>query len=1112
MWRFSTPRLLVVVLMVVVGGKGAALPQDQNGQVDIVLLVDSSGSMAIGERRIIMKDRLKMWDRIQTNARVVTDNPPADPQRLRYEAVRLVAQLLGEDDRLLVARCNAECPPNYGTIAKSGGEEREVSEQLKRIGLTLDSLGRLQSAEFDFQFSQSGDKTLDALIAKADFFNRTDDPGGVLDYGGTSIAGALDTIKQFVTASRQTHVLILTDGCDNDWLATWKTQPNGPDRAREKVREKVGQWRDMPRVHFHCLSLGFSTASGPNDQYIGDQLLLELAAEGRGTFEKIDGSDKLISTYVHRVRQFRELWYYAPRPPDASENDRESLLLTERFDHIKAFYLLVFEEDPAKTRAKVPRNTDPPHREVGLQWQPREPYAPTVVTGKEGRVYKLYKWLQPVSPGTTLAAHLHSSKGPVHAFLLKSTVKPIFRLQEDMRQSWFRPETMTIKVTMDTTSGFQPTQFQAGVRLVPYQVGRGRAAHASENPQESFTPLVWDDKENAFVARIYLMNLPQSQEAYDFYQLLVQVRGVGSAGTSHSLTNYVLDLSPRTIRVENKAFVTFSALSIELSDSKKINSEIRICDSVEEPCILQCELKTSDEFRNVIVVEYFDSAENMWKPVGSPTDPRTTMGRGSAERLNIPVVKGTVPIRFGFAPGATVRGDTKADAATFRVQRASFTASRGMTTLPIDHEPVKVRIVMPPAMLRLKVNPPKLRITSDQTSRASLVIENASPDGPGADHLVIRVSTVYRESSNSQLPELDVSLERNGVRVADRTRPATGLKIGDQLALVVQPTTVGGATQSGQIVLQLSGRGASDLTHTIPFEYEAPSLAIDAITVDHLQDGKVTESFSPSLKERPLTVHTGRPSHLRVSVRVEFKGVATQKDVSLSVDPMYSRQGIDEVRVQNVRNTATLFPDSLSAQLTFELVVGNNAFIGPYHFTVTVRCDELRQRETFPLVLLVDEMTLEMQRLVNFTWLWVPHMAGPVAVVSTPHWRLVPLRNAAILHLLDQGGSYTLRARRGLNDPSAEHTLWFVGRLQHASGHEIGGVEISPFAGDSSWATLTLPAVTCAFKWSPYRLEIRARKGQLETRDYIQVYFAEPNDVVELTETLKPISGQVGGR
>ena len=79
--------------------------------VDVVVVVDDSGSMAT----------CWPWSGpVRADNCLGSQNPPSDPSNLRYDAVRLLVQLAGDDDRLAVVRFASATEDVTGQLRPAG--------------------------------------------------------------------------------------------------------------------------------------------------------------------------------------------------------------------------------------------------------------------------------------------------------------------------------------------------------------------------------------------------------------------------------------------------------------------------------------------------------------------------------------------------------------------------------------------------------------------------------------------------------------------------------------------------------------------------------------------------------------------------------------------------------------------------------------------------------------------------------------------------------------------------------------------------------------------------------------------------------------------------------
>ncbi|MEZ4863507.1 MAG: vWA domain-containing protein [Caldilineaceae bacterium] len=167
---------------------------EQNGDVtqpiDVVVLLDDSGSMAT------------CWPWPQNRppfnppCGYPSENPPSDPDELRYSAARLLLQLADDNDRIAVVR--------FDNLAAGVGD-----------------LGLLQPVGA----GENRRRLTESLVAPTDYFARGYTR---IDLG---LQMAIDLLKGARQPGRNQYVLLLTDG--------EPSQPSGAGSQRDRINEQI---------------------------------------------------------------------------------------------------------------------------------------------------------------------------------------------------------------------------------------------------------------------------------------------------------------------------------------------------------------------------------------------------------------------------------------------------------------------------------------------------------------------------------------------------------------------------------------------------------------------------------------------------------------------------------------------------------------------------------------------------------------------------------------------------------------------------------------------------------------------------------------------------------
>ncbi|HND55914.1 MAG TPA: VWA domain-containing protein, partial [Pirellulaceae bacterium] len=246
---------------------GVSEARGDAGGLDVVILVDVSRSMLVGDE---------------------THPVGNDPERLRWDAVKLVLDLLTEDDRLLVLPFNEECP------AKSPPSTRRPVPRFS---------GEPELRKLDAARRQSMAKEIETFIHKGETPN-TDD-------GGTGILGALGEVRPHLDEARRADgrgeqrpqvVLLLTDGRQD--IGTDRLDDTEDDRRVHGVERK---WRADDRIKYFAKNgvRVFTYGLGPAADM---QFLTELAQRAGGSSFKVETNTQLVAEFRRLIWSLRDCW------------------------------------------------------------------------------------------------------------------------------------------------------------------------------------------------------------------------------------------------------------------------------------------------------------------------------------------------------------------------------------------------------------------------------------------------------------------------------------------------------------------------------------------------------------------------------------------------------------------------------------------------------------------------------------------------------------------------------------------------------------------------------------------------------------------------------------
>ena len=570
--RTSTCFLIVSCgLSAVVG-----LVSETNGQ-------DAAGGEAIRNLRGI--DLVVLVDVSSSMGRPSGGNPASDPERIRWDAVKLVLDLLGPADRILVQRFNESCPAGFSSF-DTVKERDEYRDTLIKHWFKGREIG------FSEEFLQLTERNRHAIADNIGAFNRNDDNLAqgkrYLDYGGTRIVGSLMSVAGQIeqsSAVRTPHVILLTDGLDTDY-GEGKFHDAELIAALEAFTRKDAVGNGRIPVHIVGLNL---QSEGPGNSRLARELLTGIAHLSGGNFFEVQDVKELTRHFVTLIRQIKGYWIdefrYVPAE-DGAGKTAVSLVINGVVD------LGILSYDELANSGNAKHCIQPPLQELELEWVSDEPspfLKPDVRSGKDNSLYR-YLYFGPElldenrlssSPFKDLESlgrlnlTMRGNDSEQRLVLLKG-IADLFRLlSPEAGATYYRDQTVDIRVEMAPSSHFAPGQFEVTAKFS--SVGTGNQQAVGDMVSIPLMPFS-DGTDRGFEGSLHLAQLsrlPDLEAEYHAYQVAVSIQGRGAPEIKdHALSGNHRDLPPRVFTVRN--YLEIKRLhDIELSNAHK-SAEINV--------------------------------------------------------------------------------------------------------------------------------------------------------------------------------------------------------------------------------------------------------------------------------------------------------------------------------------------------------------------------------------------------------------------------------------------------------------------------------------------------------------------------------------------------------
>ncbi|MFV1965230.1 MAG: VWA domain-containing protein, partial [Pirellulaceae bacterium] len=499
--------------------------------LDLILLVDVSGSMYEND-----------------------DQEPktgSDWQRLRWDAVKLVLDLLTDEDRIMILPFNHRTPANH--IRSFPARLQSPGDPAVRRNLSDNILSLIPGVSYQ-----------------------------VRDGGSTGILRAMQVAREEIervrvddAAARRPVALLLTDGEETEV-------------AEEERQEK-----------FEAMAAAFQTMKVPVYTFgLGDKVKparLQLLAGKSGYYQKINDSNQLVEMFRELIWSLKGQWIWDVKPFQLKAGESKESFKTKLHDSILDFGILCYMIDPKPFADQYPkRNTFQPDPSPNITWHPPLGFDPfdrlPPRTGKQIGQYKTghayYYCDGRITGGDAMGTLFRRQTGEVHvefvnvgrltrAYFVKRTV-PLFRVELEDR-SFYRHEPIPVTVVMEKSAYFQPADFDVYAELTPgvdsgSAEGNSVVRVALKAKEQPIRDGRWHfvDENKVFSAA----TLPRSRERFDRCTLRVILQG--NESRKHGLSAFRHKRPLQTILIENAIPLTHEPDRIQLEWPNELQCDVTV--------------------------------------------------------------------------------------------------------------------------------------------------------------------------------------------------------------------------------------------------------------------------------------------------------------------------------------------------------------------------------------------------------------------------------------------------------------------------------------------------------------------------------------------------------
>lgn len=496
----------------------------------------------------------------------------SDPEKVRWDAVKLLLDLLTDNDRLLIQRFNSQCPPAYGP------EQIRLLNQATSAGeFARDALKYSAESEFPFQFETLDQIRRETLENKILYFGASVDHGD-FDAGNTGILAALDQVATRVQrpeAGRQTVVLLLTDGLDDKY----NFSPQSPQELLEdwasierylagQLKFYAGTTGNGIRVPIYSIGLNLNNIRKNQDEQkwlLAKQFLASISSLSGGEFQDVSDNRHLVQGFRGLIWSLKDSWVREYRLEGNNRTEAAGTYVDQRIVDVS---VLGLERDP---KAMGPKNTRPPAGGLHFNWKElpagMELTEPDRRSGMNQSVYEYLHWgrvsasqglgsdvgspFKKLSTPAWLSVNVDRSPNTREIWISKRTSAQLFRVTRPRDdEKLHRLQYLPLEVEMADVSGFRPDQFEVTARVFPLG-GEGQGDTAQILATEILRAETQPMGRHTFSGKIDLEKIAYDDEAAEsYYTLAFTIDGLDK--DKNPLAHFRLELPRRTIRVNNR--------------------------------------------------------------------------------------------------------------------------------------------------------------------------------------------------------------------------------------------------------------------------------------------------------------------------------------------------------------------------------------------------------------------------------------------------------------------------------------------------------------------------------------------------------------------------------